>query len=135
MHTGKEQITTNAMTAVILSEEKITQPTDYQKAYGQTCSDLFYIKGMPDDDPVSVEDSKNVQQEIENNLDICYFETVDNGKAVSSCYAVYIPNLTRNNRGICFIENLVTDKDHRNQGLASKVIDMAISYSKRKELL
>ena len=87
---------------------------------------------MPYDDPVSVEDSKTAWQEIENNLDICYFETVDNGKAVSSCYAVYIPNLTGNNRGICFIENLVTDKDYRNQGLASKVIDMAISYAKER---
>ena len=71
-------------------------------------------------------------QEIENNPDICYFETADDGKVVSCCYAVYIPNLTRNNRGICFIENLVTDKDYRNQGLASKVIDMAISYAKEK---
>ena len=45
-------------------------------------------------------------------------------------YAVYIPNLMRGNRGICFIENVVTDREYRNLGLASKVIDMAIAFAK-----
>ena len=48
----------------------------------------------------------------------------------STCYAVYIPNLTRNNRGICFIENVVTDKEYRKLGLASQVLDMAIAFAK-----
>ncbi len=92
----------------------------------------LYKQLQPDDDPSSEEKSKTVWQEIENNPDIQYFGAIDDGKVVSSCYAVYIPNLTRNNRGICFIENVVTDKDYRNQGLASKVIDMAIAYAKEK---
>ena len=50
--------------------------------------------------------------------------------AVQSCYAVYLPNLTRGNRGICFIENVSTDKDYRKRGLASGVIDMAIAFAK-----
>ena len=93
----------------------------------------LYKQLQPEDEESSLEKSINVWQEIENNPDIQYFGAVDNGKVVSTCYAVYIPNLTRNNRGICFIENVVTDKDYRNQGLASKVIDMAISYAKEKE--
>ena len=92
----------------------------------------LYKQLQPDDAPSSVEDSKTVWQEIENNPDIKYFGAIDNGKVVSTCFAVYIPNLTRNNRGICFIENVVTGKDYRNQGLASKVIDMAIAYAKEK---
>ena len=59
-----------------------------------------------------------------------YFGAIDNGKVVSTCYAVYIPNITRGNRGICFIENVVTDREYRNLGLASKVIDMAIEFAK-----
>ena len=51
---------------------------------------------------------------------------------MSTCYAVYIPNLTRGGRGICFIENVVTDKDYRKLGLASRVIDIAISFAKEK---
>ena len=41
-----------------------------------------------------------------------------------------IPNITRGSRGICFIENVVTDREYRNQGLASKVIDMAVAFTK-----
>ncbi|MCR5357298.1 MAG: GNAT family N-acetyltransferase [Lachnospiraceae bacterium] len=93
---------------------------------------LELYKQLQPDDSSSMEDSKIVWQEIEDNQDIRYFGAIDNGKVVSTCYAVYIPNLTRNNRGICFIENVVTDKDYRNRGLASKVMDMAISYAKEK---
>ena len=83
-----------------------------------------------DDDQGFFEQSESVWQEIEDNANIHYFGAIDNGKVVSTCYAVYIPNLTRGNRGICFIENVVTDKQYRNCGLASKVIDMAVSFAK-----
>ena len=85
-----------------------------------------------DNDKGSFEESEKVWKEIESNPNIQYFGAVDNGKVVSTCYAVYIPNLTRGNRGICFIENVVTDKDHRSKGLASKVIDMAVSFAKER---
>lgn len=94
---------------------------------------LELYKQLQPDDSLSSEKSKIVWQEIENNPDIQYFGAVDDGKVVSTCYAVYIPNLTRNNRGICFIENVVTDEKYRNRGLASKVIDMAVAYAKEKD--
>ncbi|SFU92667.1 GNAT family N-acetyltransferase [Butyrivibrio sp. M55] len=94
---------------------------------------LELYKQLQPDDSLSVEKSKTVWKEIENNPNIQYFGAVDNGKVVSTCYAVYIPNLTRNNRGICFIENVVTDEKYRNRGLASKVIDMAVAYAKEKD--
>ncbi len=92
----------------------------------------LYKQLQPDDEDASLEHSNNVWQEIESNPDIHYFGAIDNGKVVSTCFAVFIPNLTRNNRGICFIENVVTDKNHRNQGLASKLIDMAVAFAKEK---
>ena len=93
----------------------------------------LYKQLQPDDDSLSVEKSKTVWQEIEKDPNISYFGAIDNGNVVSTCYAVFIPNLTRNSRGICFIENVVTDKDYRNQGLASKVIDMVVEYAKEKD--
>lgn len=78
------------------------------------------------------EETKGNWKEIEEDANIQYFGAIDGGKVVSTCYAVYIPNLTRNNRGICFIENVVTDKNYRKQGLASQVMDMAISFAKEK---
>ena len=83
-----------------------------------------------DDDQSTPEQSEKVWMQIENDPNIQYFGAIDNGKVVSTCYAVYIPNLTRGNRGICFIENVVTDQEYRKRGLASKVIDMAVEFAK-----
>ena len=85
-----------------------------------------------DDEPRTPEQSEKVWEEISGNDNIQYFGAVENGKVVSTCYAVYIPNLTRGNRGICFIENVVTDREYRKQGLASRVIDMAVAFAKER---
>lgn len=85
-----------------------------------------------DDSECSAERYKQLWKEIGANDNIRYFGAVNEGKVVSTCYAVYIPNLTRGGRGICFIENVVTDKDYRNLGLASKVMDMAIAFAKEQ---
>ena len=77
-----------------------------------------------------IEQNEDTWKEIEANTNIQYFGAIDDGKVVSTCYAVYIPNLTRGNRGICFIENVITDREYRNLGLASRVIDMAIAFAK-----
>ena len=100
-----------------------------------TSSDLtslldLYKQLDADNNECSAVQSEEVWKKIESNDDIQYFGAVDDGKVVSTCYAVYIPNLTRGNRGICFIENVITDKDYRKRGLASGVIDMAIAFAK-----
>ena len=71
------------------------------------------------------------KSEIEGNKNIKYFGAVENGKVVSTCYCVIIPNLTNFCQPICFVENVVTDKKHRNQGLGKKVIDKAIETAKK----
>ena len=100
-----------------------------------TASDLaslleLYKQLDEDDDECPMDQSEEAWKEIEANANIQYFGAIDNGKVVSTCYAVYIPNLTRGNRGICFIENVITDREYRNLGLASRVIDMAIAFAK-----
>ena len=81
----------------------------------------------------SVEDARGIwKNEIEENPNIKYFGAVENGKVVSTCFCVIIPNLTRLGGAICFVENVVTDKEFRKQGLGKKVMDKAIEFAREK---
>ena len=47
------------------------------------------------------------------------------GKLVSSCTCVVIPNLTRGQSPYAFVENVVTHADYRKQGLATACLERA----------
>ena len=49
----------------------------------------------------------------------------DNGKIVSTCVCVIIPNLTHGLRPYAVVENVVTHEDYRNRGLASACLNKA----------
>ena len=49
----------------------------------------------------------------------------EDGKIISSCVCVIIPNLTRGQRPYAFIENVITDKEYRNKGFATACLDYA----------
>ena len=56
----------------------------------------------------------------------------EDGKILSSCVCVIIPNLTRNVRPYAFVENVVTHQDYRGKGLATACLDYAREIARKE---
>lgn len=54
------------------------------------------------------------------------------GKIVSSCVCVIIPNLTHNQRPYAFVENVITDEAYRGNGYASECLNFAKEIALRE---
>lgn len=55
------------------------------------------------------------------------------GKIVSSCVCVIIPNMTRGVRPYAFVENVVTHEDYRGRGLATECLNFAKEIAQRAD--
>lgn len=74
------------------------------------------------------EDSKhlrNTWNQIINDPNHHIILNVIDGKIISSCVCVIIPNLTRNVRPYAFVENVVTHEAYRGKGYAGECLDYA----------
>lgn len=69
--------------------------------------------------------AKDVWEKIVSDENYHIIVAEENGKIVSSCTCVIIPNLTRGPRPYAWVENVVTHADYRGKGLATKCLDYA----------
>lgn len=75
--------------------------------------------------PENTEYLESTWQTITEDRNHHIFVAEENGRLVSSCVCVIVPNLTRGVRPYAFIENVVTHKDYRNRGYATAVLQKA----------
>lgn len=62
---------------------------------------------------------------IVNDKDHHIIVAEEDGRIVSSCVCVIIPNLTHNQQPYALVENVITDEAYRNRGLASACLSYA----------
>ena len=86
------------------------------------------------DNPFPEKDERvlEVWRKILDDRDHHIIVAEEDGKIVSSCVCVIIPNLTRRQRPYAFIENVITDEAYRRRGLAKACLDYARSIAQRE---
>ena len=82
--------------------------------------------------PVDPESFRPVWEKLLQNP-ICHvFLAERDGRAVSSCTLLVVPNLTHGGRPYALVENVVTRPEYRRQGLGSAVLNAARDLAVRE---
>lgn len=84
------------------------------------------------DIPEQSQHLQNVWNEIISDKNHHIIVNVVDGRIVSSCVCVIIPNLTRNVRPYAFVENVVTHLECRGKGYATKCLNYAREIAKNQ---
>ena len=92
----------------------------------------LYLYLHEDSIPEQDEHLKNTWNQILEDKNHHLIVNEINGKIVSSCVCVIIPNLTRNVRPYAFIENVVTHADYRKKGYAAECLAYAKSLAQKE---
>lgn len=84
------------------------------------------------DIPEQSQNLQNVWNEIISDKNHHIIVNVVDGRIVSSCVCVIIPNLTRNVRPYAFVENVVTHLECRGKGYATECLNYAREIAKNQ---
>ena len=84
------------------------------------------------DIPEQSQHLQNVWNEIISDKNHHIIVNVVDGRIVSSCVFVIIPNLTRNVRPYAFVENVVTHLECRGKGYATECLNYAREIAKNQ---
>ena len=92
----------------------------------------LYLCLHEDSIPDESEHLKKTWEQIINDPNHHLIVNEVDGRLVSSCVCVIIPNLTRSVRPYALIENVVTHRDFRCRGLASECLNCARDIALRE---
>ena len=84
--------------------------------------------GIPEESAHLNQTWKTIMEDENHHLIVC--ET--DGRIVSSCVCVIIPNLTRGVRPYAFVENVVMHREYRGRGYATECLAYAKKIAKEK---
>lgn len=76
---------------------------------------------MPDKTPEILELWRRILEDKDHHIIVAE----EDGRIVSSCVCVIIPNLTHNQQPYAFVENVITDAMYRKRGLATECLNYA----------
>lgn len=85
----------------------------------------LYMQLHNNDMPEKTNDIQKLWKQILDDKAHHIIVAEENGQILSSCVCVIIPNLTHNQQPYAFIENVITDKEHRGKGLATQCLNYA----------
>lgn len=85
----------------------------------------LYLSLHEDSVPEQSEVLNNVWNEILNDKNHHLLVNIIDGKIISSCVCIIIPNLTRGIRPYALVENVVTLKKYRGHGYATECLNYA----------
>ena len=74
--------------------------------------------------------TKELWQRLVNDPDYHLIVAEEDGKLVSSCTCIIVPNMTHGPRPYAFVENVVTDSEYRGRGLATACLERAKEIAK-----
>lgn len=82
--------------------------------------------------PENTQELQNLWKQILNDKNHHIIIAEEDGKIVSSCVCVIIPNLTHNQRPYAFVENVITDENYRKRGLATACLNYAKEIAQKE---
>ena len=74
--------------------------------------------------------TKELWQRLVSNPDYHLIAAEEDGKIVSTCTCIIVPNMTHGPRPYAFVENVVTDSGYRGRGLATACLERAKEIAK-----
>ena len=89
----------------------------------------LYQELHPADDPPSSEAVRTVWPQLLADPHVTVFVGAVDGAVVCTCTLVTVPNLTRGARPYGLIENVVTARTHRREGLGTAVVQHALAHA------